>query len=147
MLRRAFLSTIGAATMLSGAVPLAALSPIASADDWCSDGDPPVTIVTPAGHRVVVYVELRALGTEHLPALLAADGTITYSVRRVQGGGRGSAATAVTVRLFIDDDSRRGHFQTQAIVRSGPNLNAPVLAFDEGHSGQRTVLHFTLDTP
>ena len=114
-----------------------------AASDW-GDTDPVVTVQTPAGNVVPVYVLIGVLGAEHLPSAQAASiVNTTYLVRAKTGGD----ATGVRLHILIPDDSFGSGFPTRATASSGPMGGGIVYDRSEGTSGVEPVLVFTLDVP
>jgi|SRR6266542_4274689 len=127
--------------ILMGLLCVGLLVPVARADDYWCEGDPAVTIRTPTGNTVVVYLTLRALGTEHAAALR--DATETYTVQAVSN----APATDVELQVSIPDDQYASGFPTVSTASTQPFGGGTVLDSEPGKSGQMTKLRFRLDVP
>ena len=126
-MRRWILSLAAAGTLAL----LQAVNVFASLE-WCGE-DPPVDVVTPAGHSVTVNVTDYVLGRNHIPQLSKAE--IRYSVAPSEQGG--VAGTRVTMHDTIptgDGDN----FPTAADV----NYQGVMLVRTSGHSDQSMRLSF-----
>jgi hypothetical protein len=122
---------------------LAAAIPAASADDWCSD-DPPVRVVTPGGHTVVVRVTDSALGSQHLGALRAA--TYSYTVAPAKAG----TATLVTLTVNVPNDAFGVRFPTRSVVSTAADEHSKkydVYSDRYGVAGTAIVHSFVLNVP
>ena len=132
---RFLLSAILAFALLVGLAP-----DVDAGAQWC-EADPLVTITTPSGNTVPVYVTNGAQGEEHLPAVLAAK--MDYTVQATDGG----QATLVRMTVLIADDHFETHFATRSVVSTGPLKTGTIYATATGHSGQAMHLAFKLDVP
>ena len=110
---------------------------VGASEQWC-ETDPLVVIDTPGGSRVLVYVTNGALGTEHLPAVLAAH--MSYTAQPAEGG----RATRVTLDVRIPDDDFGRGFPTRSVVSTGPLKTGRIYAAAGGVSGQPMRMTFTL---
>jgi hypothetical protein len=133
-MKRILLAVLTALTLLGGTISSV------FADDWCSD-DPPVVIVTPQGHRVVVFVTDYALGTQHAPVLKR----VTYSY--VATPASDGSGTDVVLRVNIPGDSLAAAFPTRSVVANAMDDESNkyvVYSTQSGTSGLPIVHRFTL---
>lgn len=133
---RIVVATMVAVLLLVGA----GQQPVGAGEEWC-DTDPLVTVVTPAGNVVPVFVLTGAAGLQHLPAaqVAAYDHEVTPA-----DGGKG---TAVTLRVTVPTLLAGEPFPTRATASTGPLGTLTVLDRSEGTSGQAMVLRFKLAVP
>jgi hypothetical protein len=118
-------------------------TPVHATLEWCLR-DPAVTIVTPGGSSSVVYVTEGALGTEHAPALSAAQ--ITYSTpawMTAQANSTSGSGTAVVLNDLVPTDAS-GSFPTEMTVSSQPMGGGIVYGATTGRSGSPMTVIFTL---
>jgi hypothetical protein len=111
-----------------------------ASEQWC-DGDPLVTIQTPGGNLVPVYVTSSAPGNEHLPSVLSAR--ISYHADAVSAG----TATLVRMEVLVPDDLSGAQFSTRTAASSGPLRTGALWATASGQSGQAMQMVFTLNVP
>ena len=128
------------AAVLSALVGLtASAAPTGAGEEWC-ESDPVVPVTTPQGTVVLVYVLTGAAGTEHLPAVLAAE--YRYTATAAAGGAR----TLVELDVLVPA-AGGGPFATRAAASTGPLQSGTLLARAAGRSGQPMRLRFVLDVP
>ena len=126
--------------LLLALAPAGGARPALASETWC-DTDPPVTIVTPGGNLVVVYV-VDTGPAEHLVALLTPQ--VTYTVRPAEGG----RATDVEMHVTIQDGGLLGSSYdvgTEAwsgLLRTGAEFDSV-----RGIAGESMTLRFRLPIP
>lgn len=96
--------------LVGGTLALVQIVNVFACLEWCGE-DPPVTVVTPQGHSVVVHVTDYALGLQFAPQLARAQ--ISYTVEAKEVGG--VDGTWVSMRDTIPSGSLGG-FRTAADV-------------------------------
>lgn len=134
-MRRRVVAVLGALVGLTASV-----APADAGDEWC-ESDPVVPVTTPKGNVVVVYVLTGAAGTEHLPAVLAAEYRYTATAA---GGG---TSTLVELDVLVPADVTGGPFATRSAASTGPLKSGTLLASTTGSSGQPMRLRFELGVP
>jgi hypothetical protein len=110
----------------------------AAMEVYC-DSDPPVAIITPAGHLAVVYVDVYS----QLP--LVALPLESHTVTRTYDAA-GNPVTQVDMAVT----SPAGlllQFRTHTVVSTGLLGSGKVLASSYGSTGQTTHLRFTINQP
>lgn len=123
-----------ALTLLS----LTAFTSVAFASSqWC-EVDPAVTITTPDGSQQTVYVDVSALGTDHVSSIEAAQ--VSYHVSANPSG------TGVVLLVTVPNDEYGSRYATKVDVYSQPNNGGTLLASTDGKAGQPMVLNFTLSS-
>ena len=114
--------------------------PVATASSqWC-DTDPLLSITTPQGSVVPVYVTNSGNGVEHLAAVQAAQ--LSYTVSPEANGMK----TLVTVTVLVPNDAF-GPFAVKSTVSSGPSATGRIYSSVAGASGHALKLTFVLDEP
>ncbi len=105
--------------------------------------DPPVSITTPAGNVVTVYLEVATSSTSDLPYLQQV--TSSYTAQRAYAGGYPVTQVALTVLV---PNSPSGTFSLGEGVFSSSHLNpSSRLVSQVTSSGVFTTLQFSLSTP
>ncbi len=105
--------------------------------------DPPVSITTPAGNVVTVYLELTTSSSSNLGYLQQV--TSSYTAQRAHSGGYPVTQVALTVLV---PNSPSGTFKLGEGVFSSSHLNASSLLVGQPtSSGVLTTLNFSLSTP
>lgn len=114
--------------------------PVATASSqWC-EVDPHLSITTPRGSVVQVYVTNAGNGVEHLAAVQAAQ--LNYTVSPSANGMK----TLVNVTVFVPNDAL-GPFAVKSTVSSGPLATGTTYSSVAGASGHAMKLTFVLDEP
>lgn len=103
-----------------------------AAFEWCQD-DPPVSIVTPGGQTVTVFVTDHARGRQHLGQL--AHASFDYTVEPADVGGH--PGTMVHLRDTIPTGAGEPF-----IVRATLSYGGALQAHADGHSGHPMHLNF-----
>lgn len=135
MLRRLVVTAALALVPFAGAA--AAVPAVAQADDFCTV-DPAVTITTPQGNVVTVYLNVGAHGLVHLPALQA----VQESAVTVEAAHRNS--TEVRLDVFVPADST-GRFNYVASVSSKADGAGTIYVSKQAKAGSIRELEFTLN--
>ena len=104
-----------------------------ASSQWC-DTDPAVTITEPNGSQQTVYVDVSALGTDHLSSIEAAQ--VSY---RLSANGNN-----VVLSVTVPNDAYGSKYATKIAVYSQPNNGGTLLASTSGKAGQPMVVNFTL---
>jgi hypothetical protein len=120
---------------------LAAQAPPASAANTWSDTDPILVIITPAGNAVSIYVDNRALGTEHLAAAQAAK--MSYTVNAVSSG----LDTMVALTSVVPCDAFSSNFNTGVIASTGAFATGTVFGATYATCGHAMTVQFKLGKP
>ena len=126
------------ASLAAGVLSLVAATPAAASYSWC-DSDPPVAIVTPQGHLVVVYDDIFANGLTNLTYVDLS--TITYTTKSL---GNGQTA----VRMYVTaPNGLLGGYATKVNVNSAALSLGTFYGSAQGYSGAPMEVDFTLNTP
>ncbi|HEX2036216.1 MAG TPA: hypothetical protein VHS99_18700 [Chloroflexota bacterium] len=114
-------------------------TPSALAEEtWC-EVDPLVTITTPAGNRVVLYL-LNAGPVDHAPQLLLAR--VSHTAKRAENG----TGTEVTINVQMTDSDGHRH-RVDSSVWGGPLRTGKLYSQRSGKLGHLVRHEFTLDVP
>ncbi|MDQ3701040.1 MAG: hypothetical protein M3442_08995 [Chloroflexota bacterium] len=128
------------AALLTALSMLVAMVPgVGAVAEWCED-DPPVTIVTPAGNRVLLHVTNYGQGMENLPYIQQAR--IAGQTVRAKAHGE---KTKVEVLVYIPSAPSGKRFKTRSVISTGEYAAGTVYDESKGLSGELTKLEFTLD--
>jgi hypothetical protein len=133
-MRRLLTALTAGLLLLAGTV-----APALAGDTWC-DIDPVVTLTTPAGHQVTVFVVDRG-PIEHAVSLLYPY--ITVYTQPARGG----TATDVTLDIVVPNDSFGSDYAVASEVWSGPDKLGVRYDAQSGVAGQTIRLRFTLNVP
>ena len=114
---------------------------VAASPTWCED-DPPVTITTPGGATVRVYITDFAL----LPAQASAADAIRQALKAATisatvAPADGGTGPEVTLQILVPEADGKA-FVTRSVVTTEPNNAGTVLAKSKGKSGRGETLSF-----